>query len=254
MEIPTGELKDIYPIGVLTHDEQSVINGASYDSIPDKFQISSIVRSASLQVWDAFESHSPIKESEAIRRASAYFEQLLSSGNEMEREEARKYFNQRLEAKKETEYGRLIYRRNSDILIGQVQKGNRRSIIIENEYAGKSDISKIIEIHNHVDDMTFSERDVINTIVEDDIVPLSFIKLVVGPTRLHLLFPTIDTPRQNLFELYNEFKKDFSERYRIVDLPKDEYMEAQKNLVSEAARKYKLGFYSSEKTSDLIRF
>ena len=251
MEITSSEYKDRYPFSVFSEDEQNAISGLKYLNLPPEFKLSPFVLKSVDQVWDSFDNYEPIKESAAHDRATKYFADKAAQGDE----EAIQWLNRRnsywSEVKKDTEFGRQIYRLGNEIVVGNVHKGMKRSIDLRQELDGIPDDKSIVQIHNHPNDMTFSEKDLMGAFANIPKIPKHCIYIATGPTKISVMFPTIETPRPEVEMLYNQLKRDFDEKYHVTELPLDEQLSAQLRLITEIASNFRLAYFYGDRNGTL---
>lgn len=253
MEIKSGEFKDRYPLSVLSEDEQKALSGISYSNVPTEFHMSHLVASSVIQVWSAFDNFEPKMESAAHQRASMYFTERAAKGDE----EAIRWLNRRdsywREVKKDTEFGRQIYLLGNEIVVGNIHKGTKRSINLRQELDGIPDDKSIIEIHNHPNDMTFSEKDLMGAFANSPKIPNRCIYVAVGPTKISIMYPTIETPRPEVEILYEQLKRDFDEKYHVTELPLEEQLSIQLRLITDIASNFRIAYFYGDRNGTIYK-
>lgn len=139
------------------------------------------------------------------------------------------------------------------MIVGNIHQGKSRTIDLRQQLDGIPDENSVVQIHNHPDDMTFSERDLMGAFANNHKIPSRCVYIAIGPTKFSVMFPTIETPRPEVADLYDHLKRNFDEKYRITELPKDEQLESQIRLISEITKNFQLGYFYGDRDKIIKR-
>lgn len=221
----------------LTPNEMEALSGIDYHSLPEIFSVNPRIDKACENVWNSKPSRG-VSQGEAVRRAREHF---LKKQEPDLRELAESHLKalQDIEGKPATtEFGQQFYRLGNEVVVGRIHEGKRNSVLLRNRLDGIHDSKSIVHIHKHPNDLPQSFDDLMGILVDDDRIPKKCLYYIVGPSKLHLMFPTNDSPMTEIDNLRSEFDAHKNRYIRDTSL---EYS----NFAAELARDYKLGFYSS---------
>lgn len=186
----------------LTSDELGVIQGVSYGTLSESFNISQRVLEACTNVNRS--KYVRITSVEASRRASNYFSQKLSDGDET----AERHLKSSLGMEGgTTEFMQSLYVVDSDVVVGSIHKGMFNSITFAKDMDGIPDTKRVVQIHKHFKDIPQSLQDLTLIISDDESTPSKCMYFVTGPHSIYLLFPTNDSPRLDMSTLKENMGK-----------------------------------------------
>lgn len=242
-EIPANQLER-FPISDLTSDEIGILQGLEYGSLKEELVISSQVLKACLNVWNTNPIKKGLSSSESARRLRNHFVELAKNGDD----NARRHMAhlEKYEYESVVELGQQFYLDGSDVIVGVIHQGKINYILLRDELDDINDDKSIVQIHRHLDDKPQSFDDIIGITADKEGIPEKCMYYVVGPNKLHMMFPTLNTPRIRLEDLRPQIEI-YVQRYIA-----DRSMEFTE-IIREISNDYSLGYYSSAKQARLIR-
>ncbi len=237
-------------IGVLSKDEQRLIEGIKWNDLPNSIVMSQISQAACAAVWQKYQvdtARGLNRFAEAQRRLNNYLQSKMETD-----EPSVVLFRNRAEAYhfdlSTLEYVQRFYRDKDleTILIGKVQGGLHGRVVWKEINDGMPANRAILVVHNHGNDTNFSDGDLAKILSNDSNTPEYCLWYLIGPERVHLLVPTIDTYRSDEFKICGEFKKIFEEEYG-KDLILEKLVPATNDFVLKMASKHRFGYYEGRK-------
>jgi len=229
-----------FSVGELSLDETKAIQGLEYSQLPNIFRISSRTLYACIKISNSRSNKIGPGRNEAAKRVRDYFSSLDKSGDLG----ARPFVKNVEKFKREVvtvEFGQQFYLDGASIIMGREHEGSWNSIILRNKLDGIPDNMSVVSIHKHPNNYPHSLDDIVCILADMETVPRRCLYIVVGPDKLHLLFPNTETPRVELAEVRLQIK-EFAQKWindKSLEYP---------DLVKEIAAKYRLGYYSSGKS------
>lgn len=240
-EVPIEQLER-FPLGSLTPDEISVVNGLAYSSLPANFEISQQVIDACIKVGAA-KPKGGVSAKEAYRRVQELFEKKVkgphTKSDELHLASAKENFTAL-----EREFIQNFYLVGTEVVVGRIHEGQGWAVQFGGEKDGLPDKDRIVIIHKHPNDLGPSLGDVVRALADEPDTPVKCLYFSVGPNIIHLLVSTIDTIRIDPEPLLKT--TDYASVLGVTETTDD-------TETKEAAGKYRLGYYSSPKSTSFLR-
>ena len=236
---------------VFNKQELQILQGVSYDRLPERVVISPMSLRACTEVWDAYiTTPPPEKFSKAHSRMFKHYTRLAAEGDR----DATAHLQKNLEpAKSRYEFGKQIYSVRGKVIEGVIHMGNKGWITLRKRADGIDDRNSVVHVHNHLANHTFSIPDIVSSIGRRKDTPDRCFYFVVGPSKLHLIFPTLETPYIEGEELREKLKVEKTPEYDRALNDGVGFDKAQTILIKEKSRSYKFGFYIGNKDGMLDR-
>jgi len=248
MEIPlASQENNRFSFDVLSPDETMAIRGIEYSRLPANFSLSPMVFDAGNDVYAEFERYVPHKQSEAKRRLTNYFKSIEGTTNGYDPELIKRVQEPWIDVEKDQEFGMQFYEDAGELVRGKVHTGQRWSILLRNNLDGIPDNQSVVKIHSHPNDMTQSVKDVVGMVADVESVPSRCIYEVVTASYMHIMFPTIETPRYGIDETRALISERFGSLYDETLSATKDFYQAQDKLMKAVAGHFKLGYYSGAK-------
>jgi len=237
-------------MGSLSIGERLLIQGINWDDLPKSVVMSQTSQAACASVWQKYvRSQGTNRLEEAQRRLNSYLQSKVEAvdwGVESFRNRAGAYnfdFNA-------MEYVQRFYRDKDleSLLIGKVQGGLHGRVVWGEISDGIPSNQTILATHNHGDNTNFSDGDMARILSNDNDTPTYCLWYLIGSERLHLLVPTVDTPRVDGLKAYDDFNNEFEAKYGN-NLCLDKLVPATDDFVLQIADRYKLGYYEGNRNS-----
>jgi len=243
-ELPASQLER-FSLNELSPDERWGLSGLPYSRLPDTFSISTRIYKACLSIWDMKGSQKSPSRTDAAERAKQYFSRLTVT----DPESARKFLGNITMFEKEvvvTEFGQQFYLDKENVIAGKIHEGKVNSLLLRNDLDGIPDSKSIAAIHKHPNDLPQSFSDLEGILSDMPGIPQRCLYFIIGPRKLHLMFPTLDTPRLRLEEVRAHMG---TQKEKWIAEESLEYEE----LIKQVAQTFSLGFYTSLRTQKLSR-